>query len=164
MRVRVPLPNENPDSWTVENCREALEAIAEGWKEARFDVLAPGLIGIRLTRDHFFAWVDRSDFPHPTFWGTRLGTTSEPALVPIKTGTAGAPTSLHLIRPEAERRLAAGDFPKHLTDFTKELVDWFGTTQWARERAPVPRPRTLENPLRPLWHGRDKSKARKTSP
>jgi hypothetical protein len=78
---------------------------------------------------------------------------------PDKTGVAGRPTSMDLIKAEAQRRIDLGEIPKFLTEFTRELVEWFRSTPQARRGAPVPKPRSLENPLRPLWLGRAVKKA-----
>jgi hypothetical protein len=157
MRVDVTLPNESLDSWTAENCKEALTTIADNWDEARFDVLAPGLIGIRFTRDQFFAWLDRHEFDKPTFWGPRPGATREEAKGPRRTGTAGRPTSMSWILPEAERRLASGEFPGTLKEFAEEIRAWASTTPQAREEGwPVPQCNSLENKLRELWNKRQK--------
>jgi hypothetical protein len=93
--------------------------------------------------------------------------TPESAATPVRTGLAGRPTSRDIILAEAERRLAAGDYPETFTAFTEELHDWFAGTQEGRrpeDRAPVPTARTLENPLRPLCRKHGVYQTRKISP
>jgi hypothetical protein len=71
-----------------------------------------------------------------------------------RTGTAGRPGSIHLVMPEAQRRLDTENHPKNLTAFSKELADWFSLTKTSAA-APL-KPRSIENAIRERWraHGR----------
>jgi hypothetical protein len=69
VRVRLPVPNGNPDTWNEDNCREALEALASNWRETAFEPLASALtVAITLTPGQFFGWVDKHEFDRPVFW------------------------------------------------------------------------------------------------
>jgi hypothetical protein len=153
--VRVPLPNGSPESWTTENCGETLEAIAKGWDEKIFRLLSPGLVGISLNIDQFLEWVDRHGFDRPTFWGTRPLTPRQ-AKGPRRTGTAGRPPTTCWLLPEAERRIASGEFPGTLKEFAEGICAWASNTPEAKEGWPVPKPTSLANTLRERWNKRQK--------
>jgi hypothetical protein len=68
-RVRVPLPNSDPNTWTEANCGEAFEAIAEAWNEELFHLIAPIVAGIVSTRCEFNQWVGKMGYSRPNFWG-----------------------------------------------------------------------------------------------
>ena len=65
----MPLPNADPDTWTNANCAVAFEAIAEAWDETLFSIIAPGIVGVLLTRREFIQWIDKCRYQPPTFWG-----------------------------------------------------------------------------------------------
>jgi hypothetical protein len=67
-----------------------------------------------------------------------------------RTGVPGRPPSIHLIIPEAQRRLSAEQHPKDLIAFGRELAHWFKQT-YAPPMAPV-QPTSLANALRKDWH------------
>lgn len=46
------------------------------------------------------------------------------APAPMRTGLAGRPSSVHLIIPEAKRRIEAGARPKSIRDFAIEMAAW----------------------------------------
>jgi hypothetical protein len=96
------------------------------------------------------------------------GSTDGPeSAIPVRTGLPGRPTSKDIILAEAERRLAAGDYPETMTAFTQELAAWLARTQEGRkpeDRAPVPTPRTLENRVRPLCRKHGVYQTRKIPP
>jgi hypothetical protein len=97
--------------------------------------------------------------------GRGLTETAETTWVTGRTGLPGRPTPKDFILAEARRRLERGDFPRTLAAFCRELAEWYSNTPEAKEgRLPAIEAVSLENSVRPLWHSRDKSKARKTSP
>jgi len=136
VRVEIPLPNESPDSWTAENCKAALTAIANNWDETCFDVVIARIItGISVTHDQFFAWVNRHGFDRPTFWVTRPGATLKQAqgtqLAKAKAKKPGQETALKAI---------TALWPKGIPSLSDKEVrgqidDWL-TTQKPRRSAP----------------------------
>lgn len=67
----------------------------------------------------------------------------------FKSGGPGRDTSKHLILPEAKRRIAAGEYPKTLAGFSRELAEWLETNE------PLAAPMTagtIENAVRELWN------------
>ena len=46
-------------------------------------------------------------------------------LSPLRSGAQGRPTSMHLIRPELERRIASGQLEKTCVAQTEALAEWF---------------------------------------
>ena len=71
-----------------------------------------------------------------------------------RTGVPGRPSSIHLLLPEARRRLDAGQVPKSITVFSRELADWFKINY--PRKMPL-KPRSIENALRELWHAHKKA-------
>jgi hypothetical protein len=72
------------------------------------------------------------------------------ASVPIhKTGAPGRPSSKHLVEPEAQRRLNAGEYPKTLAEFAKQLAKWL--RQSHPEAAPMTE-KTICNAVRTMWN------------
>ncbi len=63
----------------------------------------------------------------------------------ILTGTAGRPTSMHLVRPEHRRRIEAGEAHDTLAAEARHLLDWLQRTH---PQAPQPKPKTLGNAIR----------------
>jgi hypothetical protein len=68
-----------------------------------------------------------------------------------KTGVAGKPTSLHIVEPEAERRLAAGEYPETLAAFSRDLAAWLKDTH---PEAPSMTEKTICNVFRDMWNAR----------
>jgi hypothetical protein len=68
--LRVPVPNANPDTWTVANCESAFDAIANQWNEALISPSesAPIFLDIVLTSSEFFEWINTIGYERPTFW------------------------------------------------------------------------------------------------
>jgi hypothetical protein len=77
---------------------------------------------------------------------------TDTSVAPIRTGVAGRPTSIHLILPEAERRLTSGPVPSTLKEFAEQMSAWFSTTQHAKDGWPVPKGDSLANALRDLYN------------
>jgi hypothetical protein len=76
------------------------------------------------------------------------------ASVPIyKTGAPGRPTSKHLVEQEAKRRLDAGEIPKTLAEFSRQLAEWHRTTH---PSAPQMVAHTIENSIRGMWNSHPK--------
>jgi hypothetical protein len=79
---------------------------------------------------------------------------------PIRTGMAGRPSSLHLVRMELGRRAAAGHMKPILKDEMVELSEWLGRHH---PDCPQAKPKALENSLRSEYrdlrnvHGSDAS-------
>jgi hypothetical protein len=63
----------------------------------------------------------------------------------LRTGAAGRPSSMHLIRPEHRRRLAAGEAHASLSREAKHLREWLSKTH---PKAPLPGVSALENAIR----------------
>jgi hypothetical protein len=72
--LRVPVPNANPDTWTVANCESAFDAIAKQWNEALISPSesAPIFLDIVLTSSEFFEWINTIGYTRPTFWSDAL--------------------------------------------------------------------------------------------
>jgi hypothetical protein len=68
-----------------------------------------------------------------------------------QTGAQGRPTSRHIVLPEARRRLDAGDCPKTLAEFSRQLADWLEKTEPA---AASMTPKAIENNIREIWRTR----------
>lgn len=68
MRMRIALPSEHVDDWTIQSCSEAFEKLADLWDEKVSPLLLPALVGIKLKHSDFTAWVRRRGFDVPTFW------------------------------------------------------------------------------------------------
>jgi hypothetical protein len=68
-RVKILLPNGDPDTWTEASCVEAFEVIAEKWDEKFFSLIAPVVSGIVLSRSDFIRWTEKYRYRRPTFWG-----------------------------------------------------------------------------------------------
>lgn len=68
----------------------------------------------------------------------------------VRTGAQGAPTSMHLVLQEAQRRLDAGKYPGSLTAFTEDLANWLEVTE---PKAAPTKPKTMRNnpKLQELW-------------
>jgi hypothetical protein len=66
--VRVPIPNNDPESWSDANCVQAFEAIAEQWDEELFPFVASTVAGNTLTSSTFMKWVKNRKFAPPRFW------------------------------------------------------------------------------------------------
>jgi hypothetical protein len=62
-----------------------------------------------------------------------------------RTGAAGRPSSMYLIHPEHERRMAAGEAYVSLAAEAEYLAGWFRKTHPSK---PTPKPRTIENQIR----------------
>ena len=71
-------------------------------------------------------------------------------------GLPGHPPSIHLIEPEAARRLAAEQHPETITAFGVELAEWFKAT--FPLKAPV-RPRSVGNRFRKAFNAHKKRSA-----
>lgn len=80
-------------------------------------------------------------------WLTAPGVPPRPAAGQhiITTGTAGRPTSMHLIRPEHMRRLAAGEAHTSVSAEASHLAEWFKSVH---PDAPQPTAKTIENAIR----------------
>jgi hypothetical protein len=64
---------------------------------------------------------------------------------PVRTGTAGRPTSMHLVRPEHRRRIAAGEAKDTLAGEARDLREWL---KQAYPEAPLPGLSALQNAIR----------------
>jgi hypothetical protein len=53
---RVPLPNDDPSSWTLKNCADA------------FAVIEVGFSSLKITEAVFTAWIRARGFERPKFW------------------------------------------------------------------------------------------------
>lgn len=69
---------------------------------------------------------------------------SKPELV-LRTGTAGRPSSMHLVHPEHRRRIAAGEAHASLAAEARYLQGWLKQTH---PEAPLPGVKALENAIR----------------
>ncbi len=69
------------------------------------------------------------------------------------TGLVGRPSAIHLVLPRARSRLAAGDYPKTYTEFSKQLAEELAKSD---PQAPRMSPKAIYNnaELRKLWHHR----------
>jgi hypothetical protein len=81
-------------------------------------------------------------------------TEAPPKQKTYKTGDPGRPTSRHIYMQEAERRLAAEDYPKTLKEFADELAEWLQNTH--PQAAPVT-PGTIRNRVRRVWRAHEKA-------
>jgi hypothetical protein len=68
-----------------------------------------------------------------------------------KTGSPGRPSSVHLIVPEADRRISTGEVPDSLAAFARSLSEWLKTTHPTAARM---KQKTIENRLRETWNKR----------
>jgi hypothetical protein len=69
----------------------------------------------------------------------------------------GRPSSLALVRAEAQRQVSAGPLPKkseQVSGFARELVAWLRKTY---PDFPQMEPKSLENGIRDIWRLRQKS-------
>lgn len=85
--------------------------------------------------------------------------TPEPVAQPVPalpaTGTPGRPSSMHLIRPEFERRVAAGTLEPSLNRESEALVAWLMA---AHPDMPPPTPKTVANNLRKAYRDAENSR------
>ena len=65
-----------------------------------------------------------------------------------RTGTPGRPSSMHLIKPEFQRRVQAGIIEESLNKESKALVAWFIATH---PDMPPPTPKTIANNIREAY-------------
>lgn len=66
-------------------------------------------------------------------------------------GVPGHRTSEHLVDAEAYRRIMSGAAPETLSDFARQLSDWFRDAYPAA--APLT-PKAIEQQIRDTWHRR----------
>lgn len=71
LRVRVPLPEAGPESWTDASCADAFEVLGKDWTEDMCVELVVGLRALTIARTDFMDWIERSDFAAPKFWGRK---------------------------------------------------------------------------------------------
>jgi hypothetical protein len=69
----------------------------------------------------------------------------------LPSGLPGRPSSKHLYRAEAERRIAQGDYPDTLAAFVRQLVDWL---KQAHPKAAPGGESAIENAIRDIWQKR----------
>jgi hypothetical protein len=79
----------------------------------------------------------------------------------LRTGAAGRPSSMHLIRPEHSRRLAAGEAHASLSREASHLREWLSKTH---PKAPLPGVSALKNAIRGDHPQHLKSGPRKKAP
>lgn len=72
----------------------------------------------------------------------------------IPTGAPGRPSSMHYVLKMVEARFNAGDCPRTLTEFSRQLA---AALQTAHPHAPPVTPKTISNKLREQWNKRKKS-------
>jgi hypothetical protein len=68
VRPRIRVPSSDMDSWTIDNCSEAFDALAQASVFEDYPLLAPPLAAIQLTRMEFMNWLSRRALELPTFW------------------------------------------------------------------------------------------------
>jgi hypothetical protein len=104
----------------------------------------------------YFVHLDREDFASLL---RDMGVSVQQSLDPdvkgerktFRTGVAGRPTSKHLVRTEAQRRLDTGDYPESLAAFSEQLAAWLEVAE--PEAAPMTA-KTIQNNLRELWRSK----------
>jgi hypothetical protein len=74
-----------------------------------------------------------------------VGTDAGPLPEILSTGAPGRPTSMHLIRPEHQRRLDAGEAHDAVASEARHLAAWFGEKH---SKAPQPTAKAIENAIR----------------
>jgi hypothetical protein len=68
VRLFVPIPKANPESWTDEDCMEAFHVMAEIWDSSDFQLFIPIVWGLELTEAEFTRWVGSYDYSRGAFW------------------------------------------------------------------------------------------------
>ena len=107
---------------------------------------------VHVDRSQFEEWLSRNELSaRSTAPDAEL---QRPQVVTHSSGAAGRPTSIHLVTPEAKRRIECQDLPETLTEFSRQLSEWLSKTY------PDAHPLTaksIENKIRELWRQRAKA-------
>jgi len=83
-----------------------------------------------------------------------MGVSFERSLTTFTTGAPGRPSSGHLVKPMAQRKLDDGYRPKNLTVFSEELAK---ELRIAYPGAAPMKAKTIRNVIRELWHEHQKA-------
>lgn len=84
LRVRVPLPEADPESWTDAICADAFEVLGKDWTEDMSEELVVGLLATTVARVDFMDWIERSDFAAPKFWGRKRSGKKPPKYMAVR--------------------------------------------------------------------------------
>ena len=70
LRVRVSVPDTEPDGWTVERCSKAFDTLGSLWRDAisRDDAIFAALAFMKITRDDLARWCNDRGHQWPKFW------------------------------------------------------------------------------------------------
>jgi hypothetical protein len=78
LRLRVHVPSIDTDTWDIENCRVAFDALAQISSFESYPLIVPGLMSIKLTCSEFMRWVKNRSNDTPSFWVAARATLQKP--------------------------------------------------------------------------------------
>lgn len=80
----IPIPSDEPEAWTDEECAAAYEVVAEHWSDSYFSLIAPAVTsGISLLEPSFAQWISDCGHTPPEFWRKPQSQFPIPAKVPV---------------------------------------------------------------------------------
>ena len=133
IRPEVPVPSLDTDIWDEANCQDAFDALAQATSTEHYPEIAPGLAFIELTLDEFTRWLRGRGYVIPSFWNQAPEPPAS-AAAPLdatqmsRTGAAGRPSVMHLVKLELERRVKNGEITEGCESakrIAQELAEWY---------------------------------------
>jgi hypothetical protein len=76
-RPRVPLPSEDPDTWTEESCVGAFEKLSQTPSRKHYHDRTIGFLLMKLNRDQFYSLLMEAGLKAPKFWRPPVATARE---------------------------------------------------------------------------------------